>query len=405
MSGPSRAFDSIARFLNRSTEEPETNSEDDKIHERMTQPRPLDTRSYWGSEVALQFTGVDRSCGTVFGHDQKPCRLGLRSEHDMIYEMAPENDAFPANRDADSDTQNLSAQWSFFDLPRELRDIIYSGVYRNQSRAEQCIIIEARRLYPLREDSSLLALARYLGSPITQTNKQVAVEYAERILKTQRIYIRSGPTILHTFFRYLDKTHLQWIKAIEMDWLTMPMELYYKFEQTEEREIWPLFLFIKMHTNIQSITVPLYFLEVGGARGSGTRRNRSEKTIFLQHRREVLNYWAVIGAHALSLLLHDALDEVCIRIRPYDTWSLLEPAVKVRVLANTPWKSWKLDEIEPLQNLQHQVNDRSTCAVDVRELIVAVKVQPWLEENIGEELLITMRKPPSIQIHLHDVES
>jgi hypothetical protein len=104
-----------------------------------------------------------------------------------------------------------------------------------------------------------------------------------------------------------------------------------------------------------------------------------------------------MGANALTLLLHDVLDKVVIRIRPYDTWCLLSPGVKVQDLANKSWGAWNMDdEASCLRNLQDALDCRRDTKVDIRSLIVSVKLQPWSEEDMGEELLVAMQKTTPI---------
>jgi hypothetical protein len=391
-------YDGVARFLDQGDqfrvdqpgEDVEAEAESGYTLETPINSMELaNTRSHWEQNITME-----ASTHTFLSTEKSPQNINHISETTFVTDAI--NCKTPnTNRTHGEILRSSAAKPLLLALPRELRDSIYSLVYESQSHYERCMIIGARRLFALRHDSSLLVLARFLGAaPITRTNMQLAEEYAECILKTKCIFIHGGPESLHYFFRYLDKSHLQWIRSIEMDWLTMPLELYDRIINAEEREIWPLFRYIKEHTNIKAITIPLHFFEVRGTFGSLQHRSSRETRVFRQSRNDVLQYWAVMGANALSLLLHDILDQVVIRIRPYDTWCLLSPAVKVQDLAKEPWERWNMNgEASCLRNLQDALDCRRDIRVDIRELVVAVKLQPWSEEDMGEELLVTMRKP------------
>lgn len=297
------------------------------------------------------------------------------------------------NQAANTDRSASSTKCALLELPREIRDMIYSELYRIHNGVENRMIIEPARLAVLQIDNSLPTVARYFPSAITQSNKQLAAEYVQHILETKCVYVRSGPQVLQNFFRLLNRTHFSYIKAIEMDWRTIPYDFYTHLHEAEDREIWPLFGFIKMYSNIKAITVPLHFLEAPGAIKRPEVRHSSETLVFHQSKYEVLRYWRVVGAYAIGLLLHGSLNEVHIKLRPYDTWTLFEPSLKVREIASVHWKLWDIEGIDVLDDLQHQLRCRGHAGIDLRTLIVDVKVQTWTDENIGEELIITLHRP------------
>jgi hypothetical protein len=305
----------------------------------------------------------------------------------------PENhNPIPEGHNANKKNQD-SRPFLFLTFAQELRDLVYSKMYAAQDCADRRIVIEARRLSSLRNHSSLLVLVLCLGHPITRTNKQVALEFVEQTLRTECLLFTCGPDRLLAFFKRLDPAHLQWIKAIEMDWFEMPMDILSKFHKLEKEEISPLFTFIKMHTNITSVTVPLFFLAIRAPRSIPS----SEVKVFRTTPYQVLKYWCVVGAYAIALLLDNDLDEVLMAIRPRDVWALVEPTLNVHDLANMPWNEWDLKNIECLYELEMQLANRMNEKIEIKTLIAAVEVQLWEDTEIGEELLITMRRPQSAQ--------
>src|ERR1700761_1122467 len=136
----------------------------------------------------------------------------------------------------------------FFDIPREIRSMIYAELYRIQDRNATTFFIERKPLTCLKHEGDLFQLSLFLSDQTLRINKQLAIEYLDLLLSTQCVRFETGPALLHRFLAFLNNDQRHKIKTIEIEWRTPPVNLIDDIGEFDHHEIRPLFDFIATET-------------------------------------------------------------------------------------------------------------------------------------------------------------
>ncbi|KAF2270467.1 hypothetical protein CC78DRAFT_611366 [Lojkania enalia] len=130
----------------------------------------------------------------------------------------------------------------FLELPLELRNLIYSHVFGMSSHNDRDDRIERRHLKCFKPSAASFLLL--LHHKYLLLNRQVASEALEILLKNHTVYLSCGPFVLKSLLTRIQhertgqgRQWLQWMKSIELDWVTFPnLRFYPPTWEDEENE-------------------------------------------------------------------------------------------------------------------------------------------------------------------------
>ncbi|KAF1912244.1 hypothetical protein BDU57DRAFT_357827 [Ampelomyces quisqualis] len=135
------------------------------------------------------------------------------------------------------------AIFPFLKLPRELRDIIYNYTLAiEDDRSIRALRIERRNLKYFQPSAAAILLV--LHHEYFLLNRQVAREALEALFKNHTVFLSCGPFVLKALLEKIEaqsgpgRQWLQWIKAIELDWVTFPNLTHYPPDRDGGRDEW-----------------------------------------------------------------------------------------------------------------------------------------------------------------------
>jgi hypothetical protein len=326
-----------------------------------------------------------------------PSRRKKTAEKKYIALPAPGSP--PKGSDATNLPQPSAEEKSSFlrTFPREVRNLIYKNLAALFTTSDHTLIIDRAILDNIPSFSPLSVIARSLSSPIILVrNKQFLIEYVEELFLSGSIRLVGGPSRIHEWL-HGQQHEMSNLHHIEFCWEGMPSNLLEGIEHFMDMEICPLLDFIRLSTQVRSITIPLYFLERHDQPAYAVQRSvrrPDEVRLARSNRRQIPLFWVMFIYHALQNLLikGSKLKEVIIRYYPYDMWTLHDPAVNVQNLVSKKPSEWDSNVSPDLCRLRDKTADVG-WVVDLDELFSDISVYKRGEAEEGKEALIRFRKP------------
>jgi hypothetical protein len=330
----------------------------------------------------------------------------------------------------------------FSKLPRELRDLIYSEVYTATDIPSKRLNVSRYRCraleYTVKPHPDAGGLSQSDGStklfhistwftsiPLCAVNKIVAIEFVHRILSAEVVFVRSGPLVMQKLLTRLRSDFpvvVGMMKALDLDWTSMPKsghdrngDLARTRRTVTQVELPNFFVFISVHTNIRSLTVPFYYypkdiqahskkIRSYPSWKSSTTATESGSISFIK------DFWAEFIVNAVAKLCEDdafgaprhPLRELHIRHAPFDLWTVLDTSID------------NLDDVAEEISAQNSIIDAlyiggrdlemvADCllydkfywkrGLELKKLRIKAEVQDCVDLEGGKELLITVWRP------------
>lgn len=284
-----------------------------------------------------------------------------------------------------------------FALPREVRNLIYQNLAMLYTSEDHSLFIGKELIGRTPILSPLLSIATSLTFPLILVNKQFLLEYVEELFLSGTVHFVGGPKRIYEFLhgqqRQMSKLH-----QIEFRWETMPMNLLEDIHHITTKEIRPLLDFIRLSTQVRSITFPLYFMERVGTSLLGTLQCRrpEETRLARENRRLIPCFWVGFIYRALRNLMmpNSGFEEIIIRYHPYDMWTCMDQEVSAQNLIGKKPSEWDARRYPVLSLLYDNVVSEPTMA-GLDEMFAGISVHERGEAEAGMEALIRFRKPRS----------
>ena len=208
---------------------------------------------------------------------------------------------------------------SFFSLPPEIRDQIYSYIYNTQDYIAKRLILSSYRLYKLRRtpaNEELKVISTWLFNPVCQTSNRLRLEYLIHILRRETVHLHAGPAAIHsTLLTLHDSTPLipPSLRSISLLWPHVPKP-HAERAYTLDTDVPQLFSFLRAHCSaLASLALPTFYYAETVARWHWANK-----------------YWSYVAVAATELLCDGAtpLKTVAVVVRPFDLWAVLEPGLE-----------------------------------------------------------------------------
>lgn len=286
---------------------------------------------------------------------------------------------------------------SFLILPREVRNLIYQNLAMLYTSEDHSLFIGNELIGKTPILSPLLSIATSLTFPLILVNKQFLLEYVEELFLSGTVRLVGGPKRIHEFL-HGQQRQMRKLHQVEFHWESMPTNLIDDLDHVTTNEIRPLLDFIRLSTQVRSITFPLYFMERTGTNLLGPLQYRrpEETRLARENRRLIPFFWARFIHHALTILMipNSGFEEIVIRYHPYDMWTCMDQAVGAQNLLGKKPSEWMPAEYPLLATLNMEA-ERDPAMVELDEIFAGISVHERGEAEAGMEALIRFRKPRS----------
>lgn len=280
-------------------------------------------------------------------------------------------------------------------FPREVRNLIYKNLAALYTTEDHTLFIDGAFVARTPLFSPLFIIATSMTFPLILVNKKFLLEYVEELFFSGTVRFIGGPCVLHEFL-HGQQPQMKKLHHIELQWEGMPLDLLDRIDHITDKEMSPLLDFIRLSTQIHSITIPLYFLERSGTDLTARWSNRRpvETRLSRKHRRQIPTFWIKFIYQALQNLLvpNSSLKEIIIRYHPYDMWTCFDAQVNAQNLLGKVPSEWEQAVSPDLCSLRAAVeSDPMLPTLD--EMFAGISVHERGEAEEGLEASIRFRKP------------
>ncbi|QDS68895.1 hypothetical protein FKW77_007867 [Venturia effusa] len=287
---------------------------------------------------------------------------------------------------------------SFFSiLPREVRNLIYQNLALLYNLEDHSFFIGNVLIGRTPILSPLLPIATSLTFPLVLLSKQFLLEYVEELFLSGTVRLVGGPRRVYEFL-HGQQRQMRKLHHIEFQWESMPTNLIEDLHYVTTNEIRPLLDFLRLSTQVSSITIPLYFMERSGTNLLGRLQyRRPEETRLAREKRRLIPFfWMKFIFHALQILMmpNSGFEEIVIRYHPYDMWTCMDQEVGAQNLLGKKPSEWAHVEFPLLHILKMETEDDPTM-VGLDEMFAGTSIRERDGAEIGVEALIRFRKPRS----------